>query len=296
MGILGLLPFLKSKGLCKPFNGWPSGSTIAVDVPIFAHKFIYAERTYKALEKRFKKFGQDLLEKQCRPIFVFDGSKMPLKDMERAKRLVSRNSQLDRSAQKASMALEALLDENIEIIQPHVFSNPADVFEGLLFPTKKEYDLLLVFLQNEGFECRVAVHEAEALCAHLTNTENAWCSLTEDSDALAFGSSRVVFKYMTPEPVLIELNDCLETLKFNKEQFIDMCAMFGCDFCDNVYRLGPVSAHSLVEKHGSWHNAYAAVRHTWAPKTQESADLFNSKYSAVTQCFLTRALEINKNE
>jgi 5'-3' exonuclease len=296
MGIIGLLPFLKSKGLCKPFLGWPAGSSIAIDVPIFAHKFIYAERTYASLEKRFKAFGHDLMAKECKPVFVFDGSKMPLKDQERLKRLVSRNSQMDRSAQKASAVLEALLDSNIEIVVPPVLSNPAEVFEGLLFPTKKEYDLLLQALQSEGFDCRVAVHEAEALCAHLTHTESAWCSLTEDTDALAFGSTRVVFKFMTAEPIVIELEDCLQTLKFTHQQFIDLCAMFGCDFCDNVHRLGPVSAFSLLEKHGSWPEIYTRAKHTWGPKTQESAEVFQSKYSAVTSCFLTRASEVNKNE
>jgi exonuclease-1 len=205
MGILGLMPFLKARGLCKPFEAFAENARIAIDVPIFAHKFIYAERTYKALEKRFETFGQSFREKGLEPLFVFDGAKLPLKDNERAKRMRARNSALDRAARAESQALEALLEAGIEIVLPEVSSSP-EVFQGLLFPTAKEYTDLQSFLGASGFQTFQAKYEAEALCAHLCATGSAWCTLTEDTDALAFGSPRVVFKYGTENACIVELD------------------------------------------------------------------------------------------
>ena len=288
MGISGLMPFLKSRGLLQPFESFAENARIAIDVPIFAHKFIYAERTYKALERRFEVFGQSCRSQGLEPLFVFDGGKLPLKDNERAKRAKARTNAFDRAARAESMVLEALLDSGIEIVEPEVLSSP-EVFQGLLFPTAKEYADLKAYLTASGYQTFQAKYEAEALCAHLCATDQAWCALTEDTDALAFGSPRVVFKYGTENACIVHLEDTLKVLELSREQFIDLCCMFGCDFCSNVSKVGPVGAYKLLRDHGSWPSIYATK--VWPPATAESASVFNDLYSSVTECFRTRAYE-----
>ena len=298
MGILKLLPFLKEQGLLKQFDKrrWPVACKAAIDVPIFAYKFIYTERTYEALEQRFLSFGLDLRSQGCEPIFVFDGAKLKLKDAERLRRAAARKRSQELCAIKRSEAIEALQNTMCIDIVSEVQQQGSTVivdqyFEGLMVPTAADYEKLFNFLQVQGFEVARAKYEAEALCAYLVISEKAWCAITEDTDAIAFGCPRTIFKFSTEEPLLADLDEILCGLKFTRAQFIDLCCMFGTDFCENVYKIGPKNAHALMQKHGSWPLIYGAMQATWQPQTKQSADEFQTTYSEAFQCFETTCYE-----
>jgi len=301
MGIHGLLPFLESKHCCSPFTNWPEKATIAIDVPIFAYKFIYSERTYEALERRFLLFAKQLSE-TCRPIFVFDGEKMDLKANEVKKRSILKSKALDKFREKQSKEIEQALDCANAMLVLHCdasgtdsasnqFEAPIDLeFKGILFPTRKEYETLELFLKSHGYETRRAKHEAEALCAHLTQTNEAWACMTEDSDAIAFGSKKTILRFFT-SPILVEYDTILQNLDISRETFTDLCCMFGCDFCDNVYLIGPKKTYDLLKKYKSWPELYDASKYGWQERTRSSAETFQSKYVSVKTCFDTRAFE-----
>jgi len=298
MGIKGLLPFLKSKMILP--QHLPAISTVvaAIDVPIFAHKFIYTERTYEGLEQRFIKFGTELKLRNFEPIFVFDGGKLDLKAPERQKRAVARDRQAVLGAQKKSAQVEAMLSLGICIkrsfsqVGASDEDNPEipEYFEGILKPTSKDYDALYDTLTKLGYNCRKAQFEAEALCAHLVSTSQAWCAITEDTDAIAFGSTRTIYK-LFQEPIMVNLDDVLTSLQLTQEQFVDLCCMLGCDFCDNVYKIGPETAYKLMLTYGSWSSIYSEMRSKWPPETRNSADAFNERYVSAKNCFVTRANE-----
>jgi len=275
MGINNLLPLLRQRGLLRPMVAWPPGSIVAVDVPIFAHKFVYSERTIEGLHRRFVSFAHEL-KHICVPIFVFDGQKLKLKDKERQKRHEERDKQLERLRRKASLV--------------PTWSN--ETFEGLLWPTAQDYTKLEHLLQEAGFQTRRAKYEAEALCAHLTHTESAYAVLTEDSDALAFGAKRVIFKYFKgPEEALLE--DILTHFQFTQEKWIDFCCLLGNDFCENVHDIGPKRALDLMQRFPRWTDAMEndVQQMKWSSKTKESARTFQIVYPDVYHCFESCAYE-----
>jgi 5'-3' exonuclease len=283
MGIKKLLPFLKSKGALKPFLGFDCYTKVAIDVPIFAHKFIYIERTYDGLVRRFHRFALDLIDRNIEPVFVFDGTeKMELKNDERKKRSIARDKQLDRNMAQATRMFEEL-SEQFEVTELS--------FQGIMFPTKHEYGLLEISLKEAGLQTYRAKYEAEALCAHLNATNQVGAVLTEDTDAIPFGSTRVIFKWTSEEPLEYNQEEALKSLGLSMDQLIELCCLFGCDFCDNIYNVGPVGSFDLIRKHGTWSSAYDACRFTWPTKTQDSAGVFNNKFLTVKQCFLDRANE-----
>lgn len=298
MGILKLLPFLKEHNLLKKFDrAWPIGCKASIDVPIFAYKFIYTERTYEALEQRFICFGLDLRAQGCEPIFVFDGEKLKLKDAERLRRNAARKRSQELCAIKRSEAIEAMQSTmSIDIVSQVKNENGTLLiedqhFEGLMVPTASDYEKLFNCLQLRGFEVARAKYEAEALCAYLVISEKAWCAITEDTDAIAFGCPRTIFKFSTEEPLVADLQEILSGLKFTRAQFIDLCCLFGTDFCENVYKIGPKNAHALMLKHGSWPFIYAAMQASWQPLTKQSAEEFQKTYSEASQCFETTCYE-----
>ena len=287
MGIKGLLPFLKDRGCIQDFVSWPDNSKIAIDVPIFAHKFIYAERSYEALVKKFIAFGHELRLKKSEPIFVFDGEKLAAKAKERQKRSVLREKQLDRNAIKQSKIIEELFASGIEIISP---DGAPPEFKGLMIPTRKEYDDLKIELSSAGFDVQTAQYEAEALCAHLVTNNLAWASLTEDTDSVAFGSPRTIFRFFGA-PIIVELDSVLSKLELTRDQFIELCCLFGNDFCEHIYKIGPETSFSLMKKHKSWATIYEKERFGWFARTRESGEIFQDSIEDAKEVFATCAFE-----
>ena len=43
----------------------------------------------------------------------------------------------------------------------------------------------------------------------------------------------------------------LEGFEMNKEQFVDLCILLGCDYCDKIRGIGPKNAIKLIQEHKS---------------------------------------------
>lgn len=47
----------------------------------------------------------------------------------------------------------------------------------------------------------------------------------------------------------IHFDRVLEGLGFDYDQFVDLCILLGCDYCDTIRGIGPVRAVELIAKH-----------------------------------------------
>jgi flap endonuclease-1 len=95
--------------------------------------------------------------------------------------------------------------------------------------------------------------EAEAQCAELVKGDVCFATATEDMDALTFATTRLVRNFTQPEsrklPILEYCHaDLLEGLGMTQAQFIDLCILLGCDYCDTIRGVGPVKAIDLMRK------------------------------------------------
>nr|GMD12025.1 flap endonuclease 1 isoform X2 [Ipomoea batatas] len=75
-------------------------------------------------------------------------------------------------------------------------------------------------------------------------------------DSLTFGAPKFLRHLMDPSskkiPVMeIEVGKVLEDLELTMDQFIDLCILCGCDYCDSIRGIGPQTALKLVRQHGS---------------------------------------------
>ncbi|MCV5824480.1 hypothetical protein OFN33_28880, partial [Escherichia coli] len=74
----------------------------------------------------------------------------------------------------------------------------------------------------------------------------------EDMDALTFGTP-VLLRHLTfsesrKEPIQeFHLDKILEGLQLTMDQFIDMCILCGCDYCDTIRGIGPKKAYKLIK-------------------------------------------------
>lgn len=74
---------------------------------------------------------------------------------------------------------------------------------------------------------------------------------TEDMDALTFGSN-VLLRYLTASearklPVKeFSYDKVLKGFELNRDEFIDLCILMGCDYCETIRGIGPKRAVELI--------------------------------------------------
>ncbi len=72
-------------------------------------------------------------------------------------------------------------------------------------------------------------------------------------DALTFGTDLLI-RNLTTNCEEINLKNVLNLLGFTYDQFIDLCILCGCDYCDSIKGIGPKTALKLLRKYNSIEN------------------------------------------
>lgn len=101
-----------------------------------------------------------------------------------------------------------------------------------------------------------APSEAEAQCAALCKSGKVYAVASEDMDSLTFGTPKFLRHLMDPSsrkvPVMeFDVAKVLEELNLTMDQFIDLCILSGCDYCDSIRGIGGQTALKLIRQHGS---------------------------------------------
>lgn len=74
-------------------------------------------------------------------------------------------------------------------------------------------------------------------------------------DTLTFGS-KVLLRHLTFSEARkmdikeFHLEKVLEGMGVSLDQFIDLCILLGCDYCEKIRGVGPKSAYKLIQEHG----------------------------------------------
>lgn len=95
--------------------------------------------------------------------------------------------------------------------------------------------------------------EAETMCSDLCKRGIVDAVLSEDTDVLAYGAPTFLTKIDTTLDTCVRINydQVLEQLNISKEQFLDLCIMFGCDYNKNIPKVGPETSFKYIKTYGS---------------------------------------------
>jgi len=58
-------------------------------------------------------------------------------------------------------------------------------------------------------------------------------------------------------------------MELQQEQFVDLCILLGCDYCDKIRGIGPKSAYKLIQEHGSIENILKKIDKKKNPPPEE---------------------------
>ena len=109
-------------------------------------------------------------------------------------------------------------------------------------------------LQKRNIAFVVAPYEADAQCAYLAHQGLVDVVMTEDSDLLAYGCPKVLYKMDgNGEADMICFDDLphcrdLSFVGWNLELFQQMCVMAGCDFVKALPGIGIKKAHTHIRR------------------------------------------------
>ncbi|KAG8098878.1 hypothetical protein GUJ93_ZPchr0013g36526 [Zizania palustris] len=180
------------------------------------------------------------LEAGIKPVFVFDGEPPDMKKKELAKR----SSRRDSASKDLNRAIEDGDEDSIEKFSKRTVK-----------VTKKHNEDCKRLLSLMGVPIVQAPQEAEAQCASLCQNHKVFAVASEDMDSLTFGTRRflrhlTVLSFKRSPVIEFEVSKVLEELKLTMDQFIDLCILSGCDYCENIRGIGGQRALKLIREHG----------------------------------------------
>lgn len=120
--------------------------------------------------------------------------------------------------------------------------------------TPKIASELIQVLKREKVDYIVAPYEADAQMAFLSVNKLVDAVITEDSDLIPFGCSRIIFKMdkfgqgVEFQITRLERNRELDLNGFTKQMLLEMCILSGCDYLPSLPGMGVKRAHALIQK------------------------------------------------
>jgi len=226
-----------------------------------------------------------LVQKGVKPIMVFDGAKLPAKSSTEIDRhrylrvldlteLCTVSNECDGCSSRAEQRARgsAFLKEGNRAEAYKCFQRAVDI-------TPEMAARMIARLKERGVEYIVAPYEADAQMAHLAISGDVHAVISEDSDLIAFGCPRVLFKMDKQgngqELQLKNLGACSEVRFVNWDHSMvqQMCILAGCDYLASLGGLGIKRAHALIHQYRNGERAIRQVRfegRTMVDKTYET--------------------------
>ncbi|KAL7680495.1 Flap endonuclease 1 [Plasmopara halstedii] len=270
MGIKGLMKLLQEEApsCIKEVEKMSAlaGHAVAIDASMALYQFLIAIRSADGggpsqaltnadgevtshLQGMFSRTIR-MMENGLKPVYVFDGKPPVMKSGELAKRSDRR--------QEAQKALEEATEKGI--------AEDIDRFNKRLVRATPQHNADCVeLLSLMGVPHIIAPCEAEASCAELAKGGHVYAAGTEDMDALTFGVP-VLYRRLTVSPAKkipileIRLERALQELGLTYEQFVDLCILCGCDYCDSIRGVGPKKAYAGIKEHKNIENYIEHLR------------------------------------
>uniref|UniRef100_A0AAF5PQD2 Exonuclease 1 n=1 Tax=Wuchereria bancrofti TaxID=6293 RepID=A0AAF5PQD2_WUCBA len=229
MGIHNLLPFVKNA--CRQGNiSEFAHQSVAVDISCLLHRGLIgcADKVAQGCETDFYiryvlKYVKALLAIGCHVILVFDGQMLPAKKETNSSRREKRDFHKQRG--------DLLMSEGRASEAYNCFKRSATLTPKVI------ESAIQAFRRLNMVDVIVAPYESDAQLTFLTKTKMAQAVVTEDSDLIAFGCEKIIFK-MDPNGSCVIFDQSLlpkclcralaENFDFDK--FRRICILSGCDY------------------------------------------------------------------
>ncbi|KAG1119460.1 hypothetical protein G6F42_012970 [Rhizopus arrhizus] len=235
MGISGLLPALRPIERSVDLRQY-AGKTVAIDghciLDLWAIDTLKKFALYAYSDPYvtyFMKFMDLFKLYNVTPIVVFDGLHLPLNQGTNDER---------RSIRQEALKEGLALYKNGEIAKAkESFKKSVTITHNMIIDVLRK-------LSAEKIQCIVAPNEADAQLTHLAKTGKVDAVITEDSDLLAFGCPKIIYKMdkygqgteITMDQVINNENSVF--YNYDIETIRHICILSGCDYLPSIKQVG----------------------------------------------------------
>ena len=179
--------------------------------------------------------NSSMIEKDIKPIYIFDGKAPERKSETQAKRREVR----DEAEQIYKEALKAGDTEKARKFAMRSSKLSPEIIES----SKKLLTLMgIPYVEAKG--------EGEAQAAYLVANGDAYAVASQDYDCLMFGAKRVVRNLAVSSNLgdleFYQLDKVLRQLNVTREELVDMGILIGTDFCEGLKGVGAKTALKLA--------------------------------------------------
>ncbi len=248
MGIKNLSSLIQTYApdsiILRHFNDL-TGKKIAIDASLLIYSYVIAIRnTAEDLINNEGEITSHIhavvsktllyLDNGITPIFVFDGKPPNLK-----------NDTLEKRKEEREMAKKLMDEENDEEKKIKLFKRSTVI-------TWKQMEQCKEILRAMGIPVIDAPEESDSQCAYLCKSGIAYGVGSEDMDILTFGSKKLLRNISSSkknEIVEYDLSTVLEKLKYNHQEFIDLCILLGCDYVNHIDGIGIKRAKDIIDEY-----------------------------------------------
>jgi flap endonuclease-1 len=256
MGITRLMNLLREK--CpKSIKSIPlshyTGQIFALDASMAMYQFLISTQTIKTSGFSIAELRDEegnltghllgllnrtlmLMEHGIRPVWVFDGKPPEAKlNCLRGRKERKENAEKEKDEAKDQGDMEKALK----------FANQTIRIDQKMTDDAKKLIKLL------GIPVIEAPSEAEATCSVLARDKKVFAAATEDMDTLCFGCPILIRELSGKEENILEikLDEVLSGLGLNMDEFVDLCILCGCDYCDRIEGIGCIKAYQLIKEY-----------------------------------------------
>ncbi|KAI6235751.1 XPG N-terminal and XPG I domain containing protein [Aphelenchoides besseyi] len=243
MGVKGLLKYVEdacSPGHIKEFEN----QRVAIDVSCFLHRGLMG-CIEDIANKKPTDFCIKYIERQlgvffhynCKVTLVFDGNSLPAKEVWRNEM----SDEINASRRERRESNQRLGDTLM------FYGNKTEAYkvmrQGIGVPKEITRAAIDYFKVNPKVEIIVSPYEADAQLAYLMHKNIVDFVVTQDSDLIVYGCSKICFKFESCGDCIVYDKEKLKksyslpfVRNFTWTKFRRMCILQGCDYLDKGLR------------------------------------------------------------
>ena len=224
-----------------------SGKRVAIDASLYIYQCLMNVRyNGKSLTNNNDKVtshisgifykNANLLSMNITPIYIFDGK--PPKEKYEIIKCRQEKAKIAKTELENAVTDEAknkLEKKTIRLTKEHI-----DDIKNLL------NIMGISYLHIDG--------EAEAIASELCRIGYVDYVMTEDMDSLPFGCPKLIRNCLDRSQKrkdlisIIHLDKILSDLNLDYDKFVELCILCGCDYCQNIPRVGYVKALNIMKE------------------------------------------------
>jgi flap endonuclease-1 len=248
-----------------------ANSIVGIDASIFFYKNLYVSNMYNKPNHYLQLFFQQIIgmiEHNIIPIYIFDGEAPDAKQDELLKRTESRSqrsNEIEIQKKELEYIKQCIADARKDNDQEKVEDLKLE-FNSKKSKLKKKQDAIIHVTETHKLNLKKLLtilaipyiqgyEETDPLTAQLCKDGLVDFVMSEDMDYLPLQCPKLIRTERSTgsERWLLEYDykDIIESLGLSETEFTDLCILCGCDYVDQLYKVGPLTAIKLIREHKS---------------------------------------------